>query len=84
MGAVLGLIIYPLVLIVIIWPLGPPSLRLAVVVAAIVFFASGAVMCKDPESETMTVWENAWAAAGIASIAVAIGGSLAAFVLGPG
>ncbi len=84
MVAVLGLIIYPLVLIVIIWPFGPPSLRLAVVIAAIVFFASSAMMRKDPDAETMTVGENAWAAAGIASIAVAIGGSLAAFVLGPG
>ena len=80
----LGLIIYPLVLIVIIWPLGPPSLRWLVDAAAVVYFASTAVMRKDPEAEAMSTWENVCAAAGIASIAVAIGGSLAAFILGPG
>ena len=50
----LGLIIYPLVLIVIIWPLGPPSLRWLVAAAAVVYFASTAVMRKDPEAEAMS------------------------------
>jgi hypothetical protein len=80
----LGLVIYPLVLIVLIWPFGPPSLRLVVTLAAAVFFASTAVMRREPDSETVTLWENVWAAVGILAVALAVGGSLLAFVLGAG
>ena len=78
----LGLVVYPLAIAVVVWPLGPPLLRVLVAVAAVLFAVSSTIMKKEPGGE-MNAWENAWAAVGLGSVAVAIGGGLAAIVLGP-